>query len=67
MPTLPLHNKLGNRDGKTTVLAAGRELKQLAVNELSEGCMASPAASEGAIYLRSATHLYRIEAAASQP
>lgn len=56
-----------DRDGKTTVLAAGRELKQLAVNELSEGCMASPAASEGAIYLRSATHLYRIEAAASQP
>ena len=52
-----------DRDGQTTVLAHGRTLKVLSVNKLQAGCMASPAASDGALYLRSTTHLYRIEAA----
>jgi outer membrane protein assembly factor BamB len=51
-----------DRDGRTTVLAHGRKPRLLSVNELEAGCMASPAASEGALYLRSTTHLYRIEA-----
>ncbi|MFP6752566.1 MAG: PQQ-binding-like beta-propeller repeat protein [Pirellulaceae bacterium] len=51
-----------DRDGRTTVLAHGRTPKQLSVNKLQAGCMASPAASDGALYLRSTTHLYRIEA-----
>lgn len=51
-----------DRDGRTTVLAHGRTPKLLSVNKLETGCMASPAASDGALYLRSTTHLYRIEA-----
>jgi len=37
------------------------EYRQLAVNHLDEGFMASPAASGSALYLRTKTHLYRIE------
>jgi len=36
-------------------------LKVLATNKLDEGCMASPAVVGKAIYLRTRTHLYRIE------
>ena len=50
-----------DHDGKTVVLAPGGEYKQLAANKLDAGCMASPAASGKAIYLRTKTHLYRIE------
>jgi len=50
-----------NRDGQTTVLAAGRSFEKLATNQLSGTFKASPAVSERALYLRSDTHLYRIE------
>jgi outer membrane protein assembly factor BamB len=50
-----------SEDGPTTVVAANRELKELAVNALDGSCMASPAASGKALYLRTKTHLYRIE------
>jgi hypothetical protein len=33
----------------------------LAVNRLDDGLMASPAAAAGALFLRTATHLYRID------
>ncbi|MCX6879895.1 MAG: PQQ-binding-like beta-propeller repeat protein [Verrucomicrobia bacterium] len=46
--------------GKATVLAAGPSAKPLAVNQLDEGCFASPAAVDGALFLRGKTHLYRI-------
>src|SRR5262249_22025228 len=52
-------------EGKTTVLAAGREFKKLAENQLGDGFMASPAVSGKALFLRSQTHLYRIESMAS--
>jgi outer membrane protein assembly factor BamB len=48
-------------DGKTTVLEAGRQFKKLAENKLDGGFMASPAAAGRALFLRSKTHLYRIE------
>jgi outer membrane protein assembly factor BamB len=48
-------------DGKTTVIKPGRSFEQLAVNTLEEGCMASAAALEGALYVRTRGHLYRIE------
>jgi outer membrane protein assembly factor BamB len=51
-----------NEDGKTTVLEAGRAFKVLAENQLGDGFMASPAVAGDALYLRSRTHLYRIEA-----
>ena len=50
-----------NEEGKTTVIAAGREFKKLAENTLGGGFMASPAVTDNALILRSKTHLYRIE------
>ena len=47
--------------GKTTVLKTGRTAEVVAVNELEDGCLASPAIAGHAIYLRTKTHLYRIE------
>jgi outer membrane protein assembly factor BamB len=48
--------------GKTTVFMAARSYREVAVNELETGCMASPAVAGGALFLRTKTHLYRIEA-----
>jgi outer membrane protein assembly factor BamB len=48
-------------DGETTVLAPGREFKELATNTLNDGFMASPAVSDGAFFLRTKSQLYRIE------
>lgn len=50
-----------NEEGKTTVLAASREFKKLGQSQLEEGFMASPAIAGKAFYLRTKTHLYRIE------
>ncbi|HZL38213.1 MAG TPA: PQQ-binding-like beta-propeller repeat protein [Tepidisphaeraceae bacterium] len=50
-----------NEEGKTTVLAAGREFKALAENQLADGIMGSPAVSGDALFLRTKTSLYRIE------
>ena len=50
-----------NREGKTTVLAAGRKFKMLSTNQLKGIFKASPAVEDGALFLRSDTHLYRIE------
>lgn len=52
--------------GKTTVLKAGAEYEVLATNRLEEGFMASPAVSGNSLFLRTKTHLYRIEAPAAQ-
>jgi outer membrane protein assembly factor BamB len=50
-----------SEEGKGTVIEAGREFKKLADNQLDDGFMASPAIAGKALYLRSKTHLYRIE------
>jgi len=50
-----------DQDGKTTVIAPQRKLKVLAVNQLGDGFMASPAVAGKALILRTKTHLYRIE------
>jgi outer membrane protein assembly factor BamB len=52
---------LFSEEGKTTVLATGREFKKLAESQLGDGFMASPAVSGKALFLRSRSHLYRIE------
>jgi outer membrane protein assembly factor BamB len=52
---------LFSEEGKTTVLAAGRECKKLAENQLGDGFMASPAVAGNALFLRSRSHLYRVE------
>lgn len=50
-----------NRDGGAFVLAAGSQAKVLARNQLDDGCMATPAIAGKALYVRTLTHLYRIE------
>ncbi|NQU19720.1 MAG: PQQ-binding-like beta-propeller repeat protein [Candidatus Nealsonbacteria bacterium] len=45
----------------TTAIAPGREFKVLATSELDDPVMASPAVAGNAIFLRTGTHLYRIE------
>jgi outer membrane protein assembly factor BamB len=48
-------------EGVSHVLEAGREPKTLARNQLSAGCMASPAIAGKALFVRTKTHLYLIE------
>jgi outer membrane protein assembly factor BamB len=48
------------RDGTTVVLAAGPKAQVLATNRLDEPMDASPALVGQELYLRGATHLYRI-------
>ncbi|HUT02003.1 MAG TPA: PQQ-binding-like beta-propeller repeat protein, partial [Phycisphaerae bacterium] len=47
--------------GVITVIEPGREYKALAVNRLDGRMMASPAVAGKALFLRTETHLYRIE------
>jgi hypothetical protein len=48
-------------EGTTTVLAAGPKFEILSANKLDGQAQASPAIVDGAIFLRTDTHLYRIE------
>jgi outer membrane protein assembly factor BamB len=50
-----------NQQGKTTVLKPGRALEIAGTNTLSGGFMASPAVAGNALYLRTKTHLARVE------
>ncbi|MCU0787894.1 MAG: PQQ-binding-like beta-propeller repeat protein [Verrucomicrobia bacterium] len=50
-----------SQEGVTTVLRPGRTFEVLATNALDDGFMASPAVSGKAFFLRTRTHLYRIE------
>jgi outer membrane protein assembly factor BamB len=49
-------------DGSTTVIAAGREFRQLAMNRLEGPCKASPAISGGRIFIRSQNALFCVAA-----
>jgi outer membrane protein assembly factor BamB len=50
-----------DQQGKGLVLKPGRKLEILATNTLANGCMASPAVAGKALFVRTKTHLYRIE------
>jgi outer membrane protein assembly factor BamB len=50
-----------SEEGKTSVIAAGREFRKLAENSLPNGFLASPAVTGYALILRTKTDLYRIE------
>ena len=50
-----------SQQGVTTVVKPGDKLEKIAANPLPGGFMASPAISGKALYLRTKTHLYRIE------
>lgn len=55
-----------SQQGKTTVLKAGRTPEVLATNTLDAPFMASPAVAGSALFLRTKTHLYRIQSVASE-
>ncbi len=50
-----------DQSGQGHVVKPGRDFKIVAANRLAEGCMASPVALGGALFVRTKTHLYRIE------
>jgi outer membrane protein assembly factor BamB len=50
-----------NEDGVGTVVQAGKEYKQLARNTLDDTTYASYAAADGALFIRTAKHLYRFQ------
>jgi outer membrane protein assembly factor BamB len=52
---------LFNDSGTAYVGEVGRSWKKLAENTLDDGCMASPAVAGAALFVRTKTHLYRIE------
>lgn len=54
-------------EGKSVVLEAADEINILATNHLAEGIRASPAVADGALIIRTLSHLYRIEAAKPGP
>jgi outer membrane protein assembly factor BamB len=51
---------LTNEDGDMLVVAAGAEFKQIAANPMGELVMATPALSDGVMYVRSAKSLFAI-------
>jgi outer membrane protein assembly factor BamB len=52
---------LFSEDGKGTIIKPGRTFGLVAENQLPDGLLASPAVSGKALFLRTRTHLYRIE------
>lgn len=50
-----------SEEGKTTVVKPSRTFEMLAENRLDDGFLASPGIAGKAFYLRTRTHLYRIE------
>jgi outer membrane protein assembly factor BamB len=50
-----------SEDGTGFVVKAGTKFEQVAKNEMKERTLASYAAADGALFLRTAKHLYRIE------
>jgi len=50
-----------NYNGKTTIIKPGRTFELLAVNQLDDGFMASPAVVGSSLIMRSKNYLYRIE------
>jgi outer membrane protein assembly factor BamB len=55
------HIWLFSEDGKGTIIKPGRTFGLTAENQLPDGLLASPAVSGKALFLRTRTHLYRIE------
>ena len=49
-----------SEQGDTTVAEAGPKLKVIATNSLGEKCQASPAISQGQIFIRTEKNLYCI-------
>ncbi len=50
-----------SEEGVTTVIAAGKQFRRLATNRLDGATLASMAVSGGSLFIRTDSHLYRIE------
>jgi outer membrane protein assembly factor BamB len=51
---------LSNEDGEIIVVAAGQKFSHIATNTMGELLMATPALSEGVMYVRSAGSLFAV-------
>ncbi len=51
---------LSNEDGEIVVVAAGREFRHIATNRIGELLMATPALSDGVMYVRSSRSLFAV-------
>jgi outer membrane protein assembly factor BamB len=51
---------LSNEDGEMLVVGAGRKFTHLATNSMGELLMATPALSDGVMYVRSASGLFAV-------
>jgi outer membrane protein assembly factor BamB len=51
---------LSNEDGDILIIAAGREFRQIGTNSMGELLMATPALSDGVMYVRSSSSLFAI-------
>ena len=47
-----------NDDGEVNVIKPGPELERVSRSQLGEGCYASPAISEGQVFVRGFKHLF---------
>lgn len=56
-----------NEEGTTVVVRAGKRFEKLASNTLGERTLASPAAAECALFIRSEQHLYRLQPGTTHP
>lgn len=50
-----------SEDGDVIVVKPGPEFKKLATNSMNESCMATPAISEGMIFIRGEKHLFAVD------
>jgi len=51
-----------SEQGQTVVVRAGKNFDEIARNDLKERALASPAAVDGALFIRTEKHLYKIQA-----
>ena len=51
---------ISSEDGEITVIAAGNSFRQIAVNDMGEPLMATPAISESVLYVRSSKSVFAI-------
>jgi outer membrane protein assembly factor BamB len=49
-----------SEDGSTSVIAAGDEFRLISVNKLNDYTLATPAVSDGQIFIRTSGYLYCI-------
>ncbi len=56
------HVYFSSEDGEVYVVPAGRDIEELAVNDLDETLMATPAIADGVIYFRGRRHLVAVGA-----